>query len=197
MQVWFAACVGVAGALQGCVHPRAVAPPGPEPVPRATTTPAQANRIASPETLPVKYDFSFGVCAAADPGWWIANWTQRDSYHGAIPPRGKTRPLPPPIWAVLWLEREAVNPDWGDNAYLTRLGGHPLVVPPSEKAIYSLQQDFALLRIPLSEAEVDHVLSLLKAEDEPPPMAKGTVFDDKVRPMLVRVRLTSSATRPE
>jgi len=63
-----------------------------------------------------------------------------------------------PQFVILWKARRAGSSTFAGNNRVSEIHDHKINVSFSEKAVYALQEDYSLKRIPLSTAENDQIL---------------------------------------
>ena len=95
---------------------------------------------------------------------------QGDTYPGTFDPATAR-----PQFVILWKARRGGATSSDGNNRLSEIHGHKISVSFSDHAVYALQPDYTLKRLPLSAAETDQILKSFMDSDK---TSGSIVFDD-------------------
>jgi hypothetical protein len=101
---------------------------------------------------------------------------QGASYSGTFDPATAE-----PQFVILWKARRKGESTSDGNNRISEIHGHKISVSFADKAVYALQPDYSLKRLPLSASETNQILGLFSTEGA---IKFNEVWDRNVKPKL-------------
>lgn len=94
-----------------------------------------------------------------------------------------------PFYAILWKSRPAAAASSSSWNVVKMINDGKISIPQDKKAIYSLQPDFALSILPLTEVEINSAFELFKISSNRKPFYDSRIWQAQIAPNLMIVEL--------